>query len=152
MGAAGAASSRTAFHPVRALDKGLMAMPGTLRVVRHNHLLDRHRKWDVVIDGDVAGSVTNGQTCELPVPGGTHTVSVGHRWLASPVRAFSVRYAEAVEFVCRHRPHPMIWIPYGVASLVRHDLFIDLEPMADVGLVEAHAGTSRSGNGGMAGD
>jgi len=128
-------------------------MPGTLRVVRHNHLLDRYRKWDVVVDGAVIGSVPNGRTCELPVPCGTHTVSVGHRWLASPVRTFSVRYAEEVEFVCRPRPHPLIWIPYGVASLYRHDLFIVLEPLAHGGeLVEAHTGASVSGNYGTAGD
>jgi len=129
-----------------------MMMSGILRVVRHNHLLDRHRKWDVVLDGDVAGSVTSGQTCELPVPGGTHTLSIGHPRLASPVRTLSVKYAEEVEFVCRPRPHPLIWIPYGLVSLYRHGLFIVLEPMADVGLVEAHAGTSRSGNHGMLGD
>ena len=152
MGAAGAASSRTAFHPVRALDKGLMAMSGTLRVVRHDHLLDRHRKWDVVLDGKVVGSVANGQCCELAVRARKHTISVGHPWLASPVRTFSVKYAEEVEFACRPRPHPMMWIPYGVASLVRHDLFIVLEPTVDAGLAEAHAGTSPAGNGGMAAD
>jgi len=46
----------------------------------------------------------------------------------------------------------MMWIPYGVASLVRHDLFIVLEPTVDAGLAEAHAGTSPAGNGGMAAD
>jgi hypothetical protein len=125
-------------------------MPGTLRVSRHNHILDRYRTWDVVVDGEVVGSVGNGRTCELPVPCGTHTVRVGHRWLASPDRTFTIKYADQFEFVCRPRPNPMIWIPYGVASLVRHDLFIVLEPIADVGLVDAHTGTS--GNNGTAGE
>ena len=114
-------------------------MPGVLRVFRQKGILDHHRKWDVVIDGEVAGSVTSGQCCELPVRCGTHTVRVGHRWLSSPVRTFAVHYADEIEFVCRPRPHPMIWIPYGVASLYRHDLFIVLEPTADLGLAEAHA-------------
>jgi len=129
-----------------------MTMPGMLRVSRHNHILDRFRKWDVVVDGDVIGSVTAGRTCELPVPCGTHTVSVGHRWLASPIRTFTINYADVVEFVCHPRPNPMIWIPYGLASLVRHDLFISLEPVDDPGLVEAHPGAPRSGSRGMAGD
>jgi hypothetical protein len=125
-------------------------MPGTLRVSRHENILDRYRRWDVVLDGDVVGSVGNSQTCEVPVQCGPHTIRVGHRWLASPVRTFSIKYADQVEFVCRPRPNPMIWIPYGVASLVRHDLFIVLEPSADVGLVDVHTGTS--GNNGTAGD
>lgn len=114
----------------------MMTMPGTLRVSRQGRILDSHRKWDVVLDGEVAGSVTNGHTCEIPVPCGAHTVRVGHRWLASPVRTFTIKYADEVEFVCRPRPHPMIWVPYGVASLVQHDLFIVLEPVADVAVAE----------------
>ena len=114
-------------------------MGGTLRVSRQERILDHHRKWDVVIDGEVAGSVASGMCCELPVRCGTHTVRVGHRWLASPVRTFAVHYAEVIEFLCRPRPNPMIWIPYGVASLYRQDLFVVLEAMADLGLAESHA-------------
>ena len=129
-----------------------MTMPGTLRVSRLSHILDRYRKWKVVVDGDVVGSVPNGRTCELPVPCGTHTLRVGHRWLASPVRRFSVTYADEVAFVCRPRPHPMVWIPYGVASLYRHDLFIVLEPAGELGFVEARSGKHRSVNSGTLGD
>jgi hypothetical protein len=104
-------------------------MAGRLRVSRLSGVLDRFRKWDIVLDGKVRGSISNGQTSDLLVECGTHTVSVGHRWWASPVRTFTVTDTKTVEFVCRPRPHPMIWIPYGVASLYRHDLFIVLEPM-----------------------
>jgi hypothetical protein len=114
-------------------------MPGVLRVARHKSILDRYRKWDVVLDGEVAGWVTNGQTLVVPVRSGPHTIRVGHRWLSSPVRTFAVHYADEVEFVCRPRPHPMIWIPYGVASLYRHDVFIVLEPTVDLGSAESHA-------------
>ena len=104
-------------------------MAGRLQVSRLPGLLDRYRKWDVVIDGDVTSSVANGQICEVLVACGIHTLSVGHRWWASPTRSFTVMDAKTVEFVCRPRPHPMIWIPYGVASLYRHDIFIVLERM-----------------------
>jgi hypothetical protein len=114
-------------------------MPGVLRVVRQKGMVNRYRKWDVVLDGEVVGSVANGRCCELPVRTGTHTIRVGHRWLSSPIRTFAIHYADEVEFVCRPRPHPMIWIPYGIASLYRHDLFIVLEPMVDLGSAESHA-------------
>ena len=104
-------------------------MAGRLRVSRLSGMLDRYRKWDIVLDGEVASSVANGQTSDVLVERGTHTVRVGHRWLASPVRTFAVNDSKTVAFVCRPRPHPMIWIPYGIASLYRHDLFIVLEPI-----------------------
>jgi hypothetical protein len=113
-------------------------MPGTLRVSRQKGILDRYRAWDIVLDGNIVGSVKNGQTRDVPVRCGKHTIRVGHRWWASPVRTFAIHYAEEVEFVCHPRPHPMIWIPYGVASLYRHDLFIILEPRAGAELAEAH--------------
>ena len=58
-------------------------MAGRLRVSRLTGVLDRYRKWDVVLDGEVVGSVANGQTCEVLVECGTHAVRVGHRWWAS---------------------------------------------------------------------
>jgi hypothetical protein len=102
-------------------------MAGRLRVKRLPGVLDRYRRWDIVLDGGVAGAVANGQTSDVLVECGTHTVRVGHRWWASPTRTFTVTDTKTVEFVCRPRPHPMIWIAYGVASLYRHDVFIVLE-------------------------
>jgi len=104
-------------------------MAGRLRVTRLSAMLDRFRKWDIVLDGQVTGSVSNGQTSDLLIECGIHTVRIGHRWWASPARTFTVTHTDTVHFVCRPRPHPMIWIPYGVASLYRHDLFIVLEPV-----------------------
>jgi len=104
-------------------------MAGLLRVTRLSRLLDRFRSWDVVLDGDVVGSVGNGGTAEILVARGAHTVRVGRRFWASPVCLFEVAERETVEFVCRPRPHPMVWVPYGVASLVRHDVFVVLAPV-----------------------
>jgi len=104
-------------------------MAGRLRVSRLPGLLDRFRKWDIVLDGEVAGRVANGQTADVLVECGTHSLRVGHRWWASPVRTFTLTDTKTVQYVCRPRPHPMIWVPYGVASLYRRDLFIVLERM-----------------------
>jgi len=104
-------------------------MAGSLRVSRLPGLLDRLRKWDIVLDGEVASSVANGQTTDVMVECGSHSLRVGHRWWASPIRTFTVSDTRTVHFVCRPRPHPMIWIPYGLASLYRRDLFIVLERM-----------------------
>jgi len=104
-------------------------MAGRLRISRLPSVLDRYRKWNIVVDGAVAGHVANDQTADVRVEPGDHTVRVGHRFLASPERTFVVKGTQTVQFVCRPRPHPVLWIPYGVASLVRHNLFIILEPL-----------------------
>jgi hypothetical protein len=104
-------------------------MGGVLRVVRDSHLLERYRRWEVEIDGESVASVANGRACELPVRCGRHTLRIGHRWLSSPTRDFNMGHGDEVEFACRPRPHPLIWIPYGLASLYRPDLFIVIEPL-----------------------
>jgi hypothetical protein len=91
---------------------------GVLRVTRLGGILDRYRKWDVILDGGLVGSVANDRYCQVPVRSGKHTIRVGHRLLSSPLRTFNVGRSSKVEFVRRPRPPPMIWIPYGVASLV----------------------------------
>jgi hypothetical protein len=104
-------------------------MSGLVRVTRLSRLLDRYRRWDVVLDGEPAGAVANGGIAEMLVDSGPHTLRVGHRWWASPTLPFTVKNLQTVEFVCRPRPHPMVWVPYGVASLYRRDVFIVLAPM-----------------------
>ena len=66
-------------------------MAARLRVSRLPGILDRYRKWDIVLDGKAVGSVANGQTSIVRVESGTHTVQFGHRWLSSPVRTFTVK-------------------------------------------------------------
>jgi len=108
-------------------------------VTRQRGLLDRYRRWDIFLDGTVVGSIRNGQCHNVQVASGKHSIRVGHRWLSSPIRSFVIRRSDTVDFICRPRPHPMIWIPYGVASLVRNDLFIVLEPVDDLGLIRVDA-------------
>jgi hypothetical protein len=55
----------------------------------------------VVLDGAVVGVVANGRVTALPVGHGTHTMRVGHRWLASPLGTSSVEDEDTVRFVCR---------------------------------------------------
>jgi hypothetical protein len=101
-------------------------MAGMIRVARLSRLLDRFRPWDIVVDDKVVGDVANGDVVGVVVERGTHTLRVGHRWWGSPLLTFTVGDFETLEFACRPRPHPMVWLPYGMASLYRHDLFIVL--------------------------
>jgi hypothetical protein len=101
-------------------------MAGMLRVTRLSHVLDGFRRWEIALDGSVVGCVANGKAAEVLVERGDHTLRLGHRWWGSALIPFTVKDLETTEFVCRPRPHLMTWIPYGIASLYRHDLFIML--------------------------
>ena len=101
-------------------------MASMLRVTRLSHLLDRLRAWDIVLDETVVGRVANGKFVDGPIECGHHTVRLGHRWWGSARVPFTVGDLDITEFVCRPRPHLTMWVPYAVASLYRHDVFIAL--------------------------
>jgi ABC-2 type transport system ATP-binding protein len=92
----------------------------------------QHRRWEVLIDGAVAGSVSKGDGVDLLVEPGRHAVRVrSMRYLGSPERPFEVAAGQVVAFSCRPRArHPFIVqrsIVGLLASLVKHDVWISLQ-------------------------
>jgi ABC-2 type transport system ATP-binding protein len=86
-----------------------------------------------VIDGEPAGSVLNGQSVELPLEPGPHTLRVrSMRFLLSPERSFVVLEGQIPAFSCRQRLRGPLLVQRCLAwllvSLVRHDVWIRLEP------------------------
>jgi hypothetical protein len=64
----------------------------------------RARTWKVVIDGSVVGSISNGQTVELPVEPGPHALRVrSMRYLLSPEEPFETIERQVVRFSCHPR-------------------------------------------------
>lgn len=100
-------------------------MTTTLRVTRKwaGYLTDRDRKWQIILDGDVVGSVGRRQTSEVEIAPGHHTLRVkqSDRFL-SRERSFDARDEEVVGFGCRSQ---LFW-PMYLVSLVKPDLWIVL--------------------------
>jgi hypothetical protein len=97
----------------------------TLKVSRKwAGLVSRNREWQVLIDGDTAGSIAVHQTLELPVEPGHHTLRVvqSHRHL-SPQRSFDLAEGQRADFWCRGA---VLW-PVYLAALVKPDLWITLK-------------------------
>jgi ABC-2 type transport system ATP-binding protein len=89
------------------------------------------RPWHVVIDGNVAGSIPNGDTVELPVEPGHHVVQVtSTRLLRSSEESLEMTEGQVVGLSCRRRPrHPFIVqrsIFLLLVSLFKHDVWITL--------------------------
>jgi len=96
-----------------------------LALSRKWRLVDRGRSWQVIIDGEVAGSIANDQTIELAVEPGRHNLRLRRPGsLTSPQRSFEAADGQVARFSCGAQ---LLW-PILVASLVKHDLRIVLRP------------------------
>ena len=83
----------------------------------------RTREWQIVIDGNVVGSIANDETVEVPIEPGRHTLRLSSRWHSSPERSFDATEGEMVSFSCRAA---MFW-PQYVAALIKPTLWISLK-------------------------
>jgi hypothetical protein len=79
-------------------------------------------KWPISIDGNVVGSVGHGETLEIPVKPGHHTLRLGSKRHLSPEQSFLATEGEVVSFDCRGRFTVGIW----VVALFKPDLWISL--------------------------
>jgi hypothetical protein len=96
----------------------------TLALSRKARFFDRKRTWQIMMDGNVAGSIANDQAVKLPVKPGRHTLRLRSSWhFASPQRSFEAADGEVVSFSCRA---PLIW-PQAAVSLIKPDLWIALK-------------------------
>jgi ABC-type transport system involved in multi-copper enzyme maturation permease subunit len=79
--------------------------------------------WEIEIDGRSAGTVARGQTVELPIEAGQHTLRVRSHRLRSRIRSFEAAEGETVSFSCRGQ---MFWFMYFV-SLLQPEIAIILK-------------------------
>jgi ABC-2 type transport system ATP-binding protein len=91
------------------------------------------RAWPVAIDGNIVGSVGQGETIDLPVGPGHHAVHVTSMGiLRSPNVSLEVAEGQVIRLSCQKRArHPFIVqrsIYLLVASLFKHDVWISLTP------------------------
>jgi ABC-2 type transport system ATP-binding protein len=91
------------------------------------------RPWQVLIDGSVVGQIAKGQTVELAVEPGGHRLRVRSKsYLCSPERSFEASGGRALGFSCESRAltHflPQRWLLWLLVSLVKHDLWLALQP------------------------
>jgi ABC-2 type transport system ATP-binding protein len=113
-----------------------MTTTATVRVTRTGQGQGGGRPWEVLVDGVVVDSVNRGETRELPVEPGHHTLRVRSRGIfGSPERSFEAADGHVVGFSCRARPkHPFIVqrsIVWTIASLFTHRSWITLTPDED---------------------
>jgi hypothetical protein len=83
----------------------------------------RRGRFEIVVDGDVVGSIEHGETIDTVIEPGHHALRIQSGRYSSPSRAFDVSDEEVVDFRC-HGAN--IW-PLYLASIVKPDLAISLK-------------------------
>jgi hypothetical protein len=81
---------------------------------------DRLRSYSVVVDSEVAAKIRPGQTVELPVAQGAHSVQIAIDWARSPELGVEVAPGETVELRCAPNiaQSPLVGITVGRARYV----------------------------------
>ena len=105
-------------------------MPATLKLTRRSFPLEGlnvvgRRPFEITVDGTVVGTVPPGETVEVPINAGHHTLRLreGHR--VSPDHPFDATDGETIAFTC----HGSWFVLIYLASFLKPDLGISLERM-----------------------
>lgn len=89
-------------------------MSATLTLRRQTYGLELRRGvFDVILDGDSAGSIDHGQTADFELSPGHHTIQVRAGRYSSGLKEFDVSDGSAVTFRC----HGAAWWPRYLLSI-----------------------------------
>ena len=98
-------------------------MPGTLWLNREGVGIELRRgPFQVTLDGAVVASIERGDTIEIPLAPGRHSLRIRVNRYSSPPRSFDIADGEVINFRCHGA---MMW-PRYVASIVKPDLAVAL--------------------------
>jgi hypothetical protein len=98
-------------------------MSATLHLARQGVGIELRRgRFDVVVDGQVAGAIDYQETLELPLAPGHHDLRIRAGRYSSQEHPFDIADEEVVNFRCHGA---MIW-PRYVLSIFKPDLAISL--------------------------
>ena len=124
-----------------------MVGPATVRIIRRGRKPNTtsNRSWQAFIDGAMVATLADHETTDIKVEAGRHTIRVGATsLLRSPDLTFDATEGAVVGFSCRPRsPSPIVasrWLFWLLLTLVRHDLWIKLDPDDNVEAVATTVG------------
>ncbi len=103
----------------------------TIRLSRANSYspLLAMEDYKISIDGTVVGVVKAGETVEVSVSPGRHSLRLlGKGRSRSPLRALEVGEGEVVNYRCHG---PRYGLPHVIAALIKPDLWISLGPSTE---------------------
>jgi|688.fasta_scaffold160329_2 hypothetical protein len=79
---------------------GHLAADAVIRVKRSTSYPDRIRAYRILVDGQEMARLNDGESVELPVVSGRHTIVAKIDWCSSPTLNVNIRDGETVNFEC----------------------------------------------------
>jgi hypothetical protein len=86
-------------------------MPAALQLARPSRLTDLVWPYEILVDGTSAGQIRNGQTIEIPITAGQHTLQIRslhivnrRLGLASPTITVDINDDETATYMCQPGP------------------------------------------------
>ncbi|MGA2804747.1 MAG: hypothetical protein ABSF89_10200 [Acidimicrobiales bacterium] len=96
-------------------------MSATLRLTRHiGGIAFASQKWPIEIDKKIIGSIGHGETVDLNIEPGRHTLRLGSKRHLSSERTFEVADGEVVNFRCRGK----FGLGAYIIALIKPDFWI----------------------------
>lgn len=91
-----------------------------ITITRNSGYIDRFRKYKVVVDGEVIGTLTNGETKSFDINAGKHALCLTVDWARSNVVELTASDSDEVKFKCSSslrgfnvfRPSKLNWDNY----------------------------------------
>jgi hypothetical protein len=86
-----------------------------------NAWTDRARAYKIVVDGELKGTVRNGEQLILPIASGPHAGQARIDWTGSPAVPFDVAPGETVRMRVEARANPFTawWYAFGTSRYLR---------------------------------
>jgi len=73
-----------------------------LKIHRKKEYRDRMRNYQIIVDNELLGTLKGGETKEINVDPGKHSLKLTIDWCSSPELTFDIKEGETIEFNCRN--------------------------------------------------
>jgi hypothetical protein len=75
----------------------------SIKIIRKSEYINRCIKYKIMINGENAGKIENGQTLEVPIQPGSYELYVKLAWYRSNKINLTLAKGEQAQFRCRYR-------------------------------------------------
>jgi hypothetical protein len=105
-----------------------MAESALINLDREKSFTNSLSKFKIVVDGKEVGTIADGDSVQIPIAPGGHSLRLRSAWTGSPTVAFSLGEGETIQFTCRPAlTNPMLALPVLIQSFFKRDNWVILE-------------------------
>ena len=92
----------------------------TIRINRTSEYINRGRNYNIFIDGEKVGTISDGETKDFPSTAGQHIVSAKIDWCSSPALSIDVKEDKIINLKIGGFKYGKILMPIGLTLIIFH--------------------------------